>query len=310
MQKSVFIILAFFLAYIFFLMRSHQVFDTPEKAARSLVDAIETGIPSRVENVLGEDAHDIVFSGDPVYDKNIQKAFAAAYAQEHGFTYLAEDKVIFSLGQDKWPFALPIVKRGGKWYFDVEAGKEELLFRRIGFNELSVIQVCAAYMDAQREYAEMSRKHTGIPAYAQYIISNDGKKDGLYWAAGQGEEESPLGRFMARASAEGYRGKESKTPYHGYYYKILTRQGTDAKGGQFDYVANGHMIGGFALVAWPAKYRNSGVMTFIVSHDGAIYQKDLGKETPQVVANMQEFNPDKSWDQVTLIETYGAMIGP
>ena len=184
------------------------------------------------------------------------------------------------------------------WRFDTVAGRDEILVRRIGRNELNAIQTCLAYVDAQNEYAEKDRTGAGVKTYAQRIISRPGKKDGLYWSASQGEDASPLGELFAQATAQGYRVGAGRTPFHGYYFKILTRQGAAAPGGDLDYVVNGKMIGGFALVAYPAEYRNSGVMTFLVSYAGTVFEKDLGPDTAGIAERMTAFNPDRTWKEV------------
>jgi hypothetical protein len=205
-----------------------------------------------------------------------------------------------NLGNEDWPFAVPIVKKEGLWYFDTKQGKEEILARRIGLNELSAIKACLAYVDAQREYALKDRDGDGLLEYAQKFRSDQGKKNGLYWEVKAGEGQSPLGPFFAAAQQKGYTGKAGgkPIPYHGYYYRILNGQGKSAPGGAYDYMAKGNMIGGFALVAYPAKYASSGVMTFIVNHDGVVYQKDLGKNTEKAAQAMKLFNPDSTWKKV------------
>jgi hypothetical protein len=209
-----------------------------------------------------------------------------------------DKKVTLVVGTHDWPFPVPIVKKGETWVFDTMAGKEELLNRRIGRNELNTIKVCLAYVDAQREYALKDRDGDGLLEYAQKFRSTAGKKDGLYWQAKEGEEQSPLGDLAARAVKEGYTSKkpgDNPVPYHGYFYKILKAQGKNAPGGAYDYVVKGSMIGGFALVAYPAEYGNSGVMTFIVNHDAVVYEKDLGKDTAKIASTMTKYDPDKSW---------------
>jgi Protein of unknown function (DUF2950) len=188
------------------------------------------------------------------------------------------------------------VRKDGTWRFDTATGREEILYRRIGRNELDAIETCLAYVDAQRDYAEQGVAGNGV--YAQRIVSRPGRKDGLYWSAQSGADESPLGELAANAAAEGYRAGHQRAPYHGYYYQVLTRQGPDAPGGAMDYVVRGRMIGGFALVAYPAEYRNSGVMTFLVNHQGNVYEKDLGPNTARIAAGMSAFNPDKTWRRV------------
>jgi hypothetical protein len=212
-----------------------------------------------------------------------------------------EKKVVLYVGNRDWPFPIPIVKDGENWFFNTKAGKQEVLNRRIGRNELNTIQVSLAYVDAQREYALKSRDRGGLLEYAHKFVSEKEKKDGLCWEVKEGEEESPLGPLAAKAAWEGYTRKKSgdkPSPYHGYYYKILKAQGEKAPGGAYDYVVKGKMIGGFALVAYPAEYGNSGVMTFVVNHEGVVYQKDLGKETEKIVSALKKYDPDKTWKKV------------
>jgi hypothetical protein len=202
------------------------------------------------------------------------------------------------VGSEDWPFPIPLVKKDEYWFFDTMAGKEEILNRRIGRNELNAIQVCLAYVDAQREYVLKDRDGNKLLEYAQKFISSKGKKNGLYWEVKEGEKLSPLGPLVAKAAKEGYIGRKpvgKHTPYHGYYYKILKAQGKNAPGGEYDYIVKEKMIGGFASVAYPAEYGNSGVMTFIVNHDGVVYEKDLGKETEKIATAMKKFDPDKTW---------------
>ncbi len=208
------------------------------------------------------------------------------------------------VGGNDYPFPIPLERvKGGLWSFDTVEGRNEILYRRIGRNELDAIQTCLAYVDAQNEYAEKDRTGAGVGVYAQRFISEPGKKDGLYWPAAQGEEESPLGELFADASREGYRTGQGRSPYHGYYYKILTKQGPAAPGGAADYVVDGKMIGGFALVAYPAEYRNSGVMSFIVNYKGTVFQKDLGPKTADIAEGMTTFNPSSTWRKVDVTET-------
>jgi hypothetical protein len=206
-------------------------------------------------------------------------------------------KAIMVIGPEDFPLPIPLLRKDGMWRFDTAAGRDEILFRRIGKNELDAIQTCLAYVDAQNEYAEKDRIGASSNSYAQRIISQPGKQDGLYWPSAQGEEESPLGEFIAQATRQGYRVGAGRTPYRGYYFKILTKQGPSADGGKIDYVFQGRMIGGFALVAYPAEYRNSGVMTFIVNHAGIVFQKDLGPGTAKLAERMTSFNPDRTWQK-------------
>ena len=278
---------------------AQQAFKTPEEAATALVGAAKSGDMKAITTVLGPDGDDIVSSGDEVADAATRAKFVTAYDAKHTIAMEGDSKAIMVIGPDDFPLPIPIIRKEGQWRFDTAAGREEILFRRIGENELDAIQSALAYVDAQDEYAEKDRTGAGINTYAQRIISQPEKKDGLYWPTSQGEDPSPLGELIAEATKQGYRVGGGRTPFHGYYFKILTRQGPAAPGGEADYVVNGKMIGGFALVAYPAEYRNSGVMTFIVNHAGTVFQKDLGPNTVQLAERMTSFNPDKSWQAVT-----------
>ena len=277
---------------------AQQAFKTPDEAASALVKAAKAGDMKAIVTVLGPDGEDIVSSGDEVADQATREKFVAAYDARHKIDMEGDSKATLVIGQEDFPLPIPILRKDGMWRFDTAAGRDEILFRRIGKNELDAIQASLAYVDAQNEYAEKDRTAAGMNTYAQRIISQPGKKDGLYWPASQGEEESPLGDLVAQATAQGYRVGGGRTPYHGYYFKILTKQGQAAPGGELDYVVNGKMIGGFALVAYPAEYRNSGVMSFIVSHAGDVFQKDLGPNTARLAERMTSFNPDSTWQKV------------
>jgi len=251
--------------------------------------------------IFGPAGKELIFSGDEVADQVGRDRFVKAYEAMNRVVSENEKKVILRVGNRDWPFAIPVVKEGESWFFDTKAGKQEILNRRIGRNELSTIQVCLAYVDAQREYALKSLDRGGLLEYAHKFVSEKEKKDGLCWEVKEGEEESPLGPLAAKAAREGYTRKKSgekPSPYHGYYYKILKAQGEKAPGGAYDYVVKGKMIGGFALVAYPAEYGNSGVMTFVVNHEGVVYQKDLGKETEKIVSALKKYDPDKTWKKV------------
>ncbi len=279
---------------------NQKTFKSPEEAVKALIDAVKANDTKELLVILGPEGKDIISSGDEVADKEIRERVARKYEQKNKLVGEGDKKVILDIGTDDWPMPIPVVKKGDNWVFDTKAGKEEILSRRIGRNELDVIQVCLAYVDAQREYALKDRDGDGIRKYAQRFGSEKGKKNGLYWEAKQGEEQSPLGQLAAEAVKEGYTGKKSGSkpdPFHGYYYKILTAQGKNAPGGAYDYVVKGKMIGGFALVAHPAQYGNSGVMTFIVNQDGVVYQKNLGKNTEKIASAMTKFDPDKSWEK-------------
>ncbi len=274
---------------------AQQLFQTPEAAVKALAAAAKSGDVRAIMRVLGPEGAELASSGDPVADTATRKKFAEAFEVKNRVA-VDGDKATLFLGETDWPFPIPLIRRNETWRFDAALGKEEILQRRIGRNELSAIQACLAFVDAQEEYAEKDRG-AGVGVYAQRIVSRPGRKDGLYWPAQPGDE-SPIGERAARATAEGYRIGQGRTPFHGYYYKILTRQGPDARGGAVDYVVRGNMIGGFALVAYPAEYDNSGVMTFIVNQDGTVYEKDLGPNTSGIASSMTAFNPDSSWRKV------------
>jgi DUF2950 family protein len=271
-------------------------YGSPEEAAQALIDYAKADDLWRLTRVLGPGGADIVSSGDPVADAKTRKQVVDAYEAKHQLVMEGADKAILVIGNDDWPFPIPLVRKKGEWEFDTAAGRNEILYRRIGRNELSAIKTCLAYVDAQEEYAEKAIAGRGV--YARRIVSRPGKKDGLYWPAQPGEDQSPLGELAAAASVEGYRAGERPMPYHGYYYKILVRQGPNVQGGAVDYLVRGNMIGGFALVAYPADYGNSGVMTFVVNHQGVVYQKDLGPRTTMIAGRMFVFNPDVTWRRV------------
>jgi len=281
------------------IVSAQQDFKTPDEAASALASAAEAGDRKAIVTVLGPDGQDIVSSGDEVADAATRQKFVAAYDAKHQIAMEGDNKAILVIGQEDFPLPIPLVRKDWLWRFDTSAGREEILFRRIGRDELDAIQSCLAYVDAQNEYAERDRTAAGANTYAQRIISAPGKKDGLYWPTSQGEDASPLGELIAEATAQGYRLGDGRTPFHGYYFKILTKQGPAAPGGELDYIVRGKMIGGFALVAYPAEYRNSGVMTFIVNHTGNVFQKDLGPDTAKLAERMTSFNPDQSWTKVT-----------
>lgn len=278
---------------------AQQTFKTPDEAATALVGAVKTGDRKAILSVLGPDGIDIVSSGDEVADAATRSKFVAAYDAKHSIAKEGDDKAIMVVGQEDFPVPIPLVRAKGNWHFDAAAGREEILARRIGKDELDAIQSCLAYVDAQNEYAEKDRTGAGANVYAQRVVSQPGKKDGLYWPTAQGEDPSPLGELVAEATVRGYRVGAGRTPYNGYYFKVLTKQGVAAPGGELEYIVHGKMIGGFALVAYPAEYRNSGVMTFIVSHTGTVYQKDLGPATSKLADRMTVYNPDKSWQKVS-----------
>lgn len=274
---------------------AQQSFSSPESAVAALVAANRADDTAALLKILGPRGRKLVISGDPVADRQGRSRFVAAYGRQHSIERQGADKAVLLIGETRWPFPIPLVAQKKRWRFDTAAGAREILARRIGRNELDAIEVCRAYVDAQRDYAAKDRTGDGLREYAQKFGSTPGKHDGLYWPVKQGEEASPLGPLVAEAHAEGYGGRGKHAPYHGYYYKILTKQGRHAPGGAHDYLAHGHMIGGFALVAYPAQYGASGVMTFIVNQDGVVHEKNLGPRTATIARQMTSYDPDPSW---------------
>jgi hypothetical protein len=277
--------------------RTQQSYKTADAAAAALVSAVKANSDKLMLSILGAEGAQVISSGDATEDARVRNQFVAAYETKHSIKQEG-DKATLIVGEKDFPFPIPLVRTRGAWTFDTVAGREEVLVRRIGRNELDAIQASLAYYDAQNEYAEKDRTGSGIRTYAQRIASQPGKKDGLYWPTAQGGEESPLGALVANAASDGYKVGEGRAPFHGYYYKILTRQGAAAKGGELDYVVNGKMIGGFALVAWPASYGVSGIKTFVVSHNGVVYEKDLGPRTARIAERMASFDPGAGWETV------------
>jgi len=278
-----------------FAASAQQRFKTPEEAVDTLAAAARAGDRGAMVRTFGRGSVQIISSGDPAVDDETRRAFVAAYDAKHRVDIEGNSATLL-IGTNDWPFPIPLVRDREVWRFDTAAGRGELLYRRIGRNELAAKMACLAYVDAQNEYAEMDAARGGVGVYAQRIASSPGKRDGLYWPAAQGEPESPLGEFVAAASQRGPVGDGA--PFHGYYYRILTRQGPAASGGERNYIARGKMIGGFAMVAYPAEYGNSGVMTFLVNKDGDVFEKDLGKATGRAVWRMNSFNPDHTWRKV------------
>ena len=276
---------------------TQRSFASPEEAAQALAAALKAHSTKAVLGVLGEDAQPLISSGDSVADQKVRERFLHSYEEVHSLVPGEGGETVLHVGTDDWPFPIPLVKSDAGWRFDAKAGKEEILDRRIGANELSAIQSCLAYVDAQREYYQRNPDQASLLHYAQKLASSPGKRDGLYWEAKPDQEESPLGPKFARARAEGYAGSGKGAPYHGYYFRLLTAQGPAAAGGAYDYLAHGRMIGGFGLVAYPAKW-DSGVMTFIVNQDGAVFQRDFGPDTAAKAKAIKAFNPDDAWKQV------------
>jgi len=277
-------------------------FSSPQEAVKALAKAARQVDTEAIFSILGKDAEDIIFSGDEIESKTELKEFARSFDKKYKIETITPTSAQLVIGDDNWIFPIPIVKIDKSWYFDAAAGREELLNRRIGRNELSVIQVMLAYVNAQLEYASQDRDGDGIREYAQQIKSDSGKKNGLYWPVKEGEKASPLGPFIAQAEREGYKGDKNTDepqPYNGYYYKLITRQGENAPGGAYDYVVDGNMILGFGLLAYPAKYGVSGIMTFVVNQEGVVFESDLGEKTAEIIAETVKYNPkDHIWRKV------------
>ena len=275
-------------------------FATPEEAVKAFAAAMQSNDEGELLSIFGPTAKELISSGDPVKDKNQREKFVGDYDRKNRIAPEGS-RMVLMVGEKDWPFPIPLVKRADQWFFDTKAGKEEILNRRVGENELSTIQTLLAVVDGQREYAMHDRDNDGIRQYAEKFGSDPGQKNGLYWKTDPGEEPSPLGELVADARAEGYTRtgpQQGPIPFHGYYFRMLKKQGKHASGGAFDYTVKNKMIGGFAVVAYPAAYGSSGVMTFMVNHDGVVYQKDLGKDTAKAAKAMASFDPDKTWKKV------------
>ena len=280
---------------------AQRTFPSADDAVAALVKALKANDDAGALAILGAGSDKWVRSGDAVADRAARDRFVDLYEQRHTIAEATDKRATLTIGPDEWPFAFPLVKSQSGWRFDTEAGKRELLYRRVGQNELTAINVLLAIVDAQREYAAADHDDDDVREYARTFASSPGKHDGLYWPTSAGETPSPLGPLVVRATAEGY-DKDHVSAYHGYYYRMLKGQGPHAAGGALDYVVQGHMIGGFAAVAYPAQYANSGVMTFIVNHDGVVYQKDLGASSATVARGMTRFDPGPGWTKVDKID--------
>jgi hypothetical protein len=281
------------------LAQGEERFASPDDAVRALQQAVAARDTNALHLIFGATGHTLV-SADVVEATTEREMFAQRLAQKVQITQQSDSRQVLRLGTDGWIFPIPLEKANGQWFFDTEAGQEEILNRRIGANELGAIHVCRAYVEAQREYAAKDRNGDEVLEYAQHLRSTPGTHDGLYWPSRDAEEQSPLGPLVAQARVEGYRHKtrilaEEHSPYHGYYFKILTRQGKHAPGGKYNYIINGHMIGGFGLVAWPAEWGNTAVMTFIVNQQGKVYQKNLGPKCAKLAEALSTYDPDSSW---------------
>jgi hypothetical protein len=273
------------------------VFASPIEAVTALVEAIKINDQPALRVILGPDGTALVSSGDTVADTQSRQGFLQAYNEANKVVLEGDTQATLVIGTDEWPMPIPLIKSKTGWQFDTKQGEEEILARRIGRNELAAIQVCLAIVDAEREYAAKDVDGDGLLEYAPKFVSTVGKRDGLYWETAADEPSSPLGPLLAAAASEGYTSSESNlpAPYHGYFYRILTRQGNDAPGGAYDYVVHDKMIGGFAVIAYPARYRVSGIMSFMVNQDAVVYEKDLGENTAPLASKMMVFNPNPSW---------------
>jgi len=278
-----------------------ETFASPQQAVEALVTAAGKGDPQDLLKIFGPAGRDLVSSGDPIADKDADARFVAHYGKRHEILMEAGGKATLVLGDEEWPFPVPLIRHAGAWHFDAKAGAQEILNRRVGRDELNAIEVCRSYVVAQRNYAYAKEDARISREYARKFVSTSGQHDGLYWPARPGEVESPIGPEMAAARAEGYGGTDQRPatqnqPYHGYFYKILERQGPAAPGGARNYLVDGHMTDGFALLAFPAKYGDSGITTFIVNQDGLVYEKDLGRDTATIATAITEFDPDLTWN--------------
>lgn len=274
-----------------------KTFSSPLEAVNALVEAARSGDPALLVPLLGSQAADIISSGDLGMAKQVLAGFVKAYGEKHSLSVEAQGFEFLQVGSGSWPFPFPIVRDGEAWYFDIDRGNEEILDRRVGRNELGAIAVCEGYVQGQIEYASKARDGNSSGIYAQQFHSDSGMQDGLYWATSKGDPESPMGILVASAAIDksSQQSAGDPAPYYGYFYKILTAQGPDATGGAKSYIVDGKLTGGFALIAYPAKYASSGVMTFIVNRDGVVYQQDLGEQTADAASKITNYNPDSSW---------------
>jgi hypothetical protein len=277
-----------------------KAFATPEEAGDAVLASAKSGNQDEIMALFGPDVKQILFSGDPVQDKNGLQTFTAGYSAMHRWRKMKDGSQTLLIGADNFPFPIPLKKNGsGQWFFDTAAGKDEILNRRIGRNELAVINVCNALVEAQAQYHSQPHDGAAKGQFALKFISDPGKQNGLYWKPENGQPESPLGPQVTQAAAEGYSQNASgPTPFHGYYFKILTAQSPKAPGGAKDYVVAGKMVGGFAFVAYPAVYGDSGIMSFIVNQDGLLLQRDLGPDTAKIATAMNKYDPDNGWDPI------------
>ncbi len=282
-------------------VEGQETFATAQEAVDALMNALANKDPARMVEIFGPGSEDVLFTGVDGVDRRRWKSFMDRAKEMSRLVEEEDGRATLYIGKTQWPFPIALEKSGDRWFFDTEDGREEILIRRVGANELKVIEVAEAYADAQRLYQSEDRNGDGVLEYATKIVSDDGKRNGLYFPVEAGEDLSPLGPGLARASAQGYKYDEVEglaDPYNGYYYKILTRQGPKAAGGEYDYIINGHMVAGYGLLAYPADYGSSGVMTFMVNQNGEVFEKDLGEDTAKLASAIDSFNPDETWSPV------------
>jgi hypothetical protein len=280
--------------------KQEGTFTSPEEAFKTLVEALQTENKSQVVALIGPEGRTL-FSAEARWSGQTIDRFLKEYNEKKRLEKVGNNKVVLHVGPQDWPWPIPVVKVGTQWRFDIKQGRKEILARRIGANETAAVQVCLAYVDAQREYAREHPTTKGLGEYAQKFMSDQGEKNGLCWISAKEEKQGPMGPMLASACPTSYSGARPEgrpTPYYGYYYKILKRQGKDAPGGAYNYIVDGQMIGGFGLVAYPAFYRRSGIMTFIINQDGQVYEKNLGEKTGKIAGALKEFNPDNTWEKV------------
>jgi hypothetical protein len=282
-----------------------ETFATAEDAVAALIAAVRGNKPDAIAAVLGPGSEKLVNSGDKVADATAREKFAAAYDEQHQLVPASADRMMLNVGKDNWPLPTPIVQTAGRWHFDAAAGAQELVDRRIGRNEIAAVRTSLTYVDAQKAFFALAKEVEGKGFYAQRLVSSPGRHDGLYWDVEEGEDESPLGPLVAQAREEGYPGAQASgkpQPYFGYYFRILTGQGPNTPEGAINYItSDGEMTKGFALIAWPASYTVSGIMTFVVNQDGIVFQRDLGSNTTSIASTAKLFDPDLSWTRVDVV---------
>jgi hypothetical protein len=277
-------------------------FASPDEAVGALIAAVADNNTTELRRIFGPDSESLISSGDPIADQQRRQGFVTAYNEQHKLAAAGDNRMVLDVGKDGWPAPIPLVKEGALWHFDAAAGAQEIIDRRIGRNEIAAIRVALSYADAQKDYFERAKQASGTGEYAQRLISTPNRHDGLYWPVAAGELESPLAPLVDQAIDEGYPVTGKRIPYQGYYFRVLTGQGPHAPGGAKDYMNGGKMTGGFALLAWPATYGASGIMTFLVDQDGVVFQKDLGKDTAALAGAIARFDPDISWTRVDVTD--------